>query len=663
VALFLILGWQGFAPSTTPAAPAGEEDRSSPTVAVTPGVIKSEANLVVVNVSVTDKKQHYLQDLNQKEFHVFQDGAEQTITSFSREANLLPGDPERPRYIVLFFDNSRLGTAGQMSGREAALKFVEGTASPNRMMAVMDFGSIVRIDQDFTANGDLLKSVISQIQFSAPARAATRDEADTDFRTLMLNLRSVAKMLGTAPGRKVVVFLSAGVALNSDGQSDFQNTIDALNKANVGLYPMDSAGVTGSADFQAATSLPSFSAGSLSSGSHTGTSSGARAARSSRPGTTSRTVMTRKELLYTLASQTGGFPVVDTNDLLGGMERVSEEMNESYILGYVPPNPAHDGRFHEIRVKVDRAGTEVRARNGYFDSKGPDYLAGKPEGRMLEARMESSEAGEIPVTLRAPYFYIKPGIARVNLALSIPGSAIDFEKQKDNFHSQLIVLGIAYRNDGSVAARFSDTVNLDYAKDEMKDLVNRPYDYQNSFKIAPGEYTFKLVLSAGGGKFGKYVVPLVVDPFSDQQFTLSSPAFGNTIMPCLLGSADIDQGLIEGSAPLVTNGVQFVPSSKNRFKQDTRAFVYIEVFDPLLERRNLQMGILFDIVNGKTHQKVYSSNTVPIDQYVHPGSPKVPAIFQLPVDKLPAGDYLISVRGRDSAGNASSVRSGEFSIE
>jgi hypothetical protein len=247
--------------------------------------------------------------------------------------------------------------------------------------------------------------------------------------------------------------------------------------------------------------------------------------------------------------------------------------------------------------------------------------------------------------------------------LSIPGSAIDFEKQKDNFHSQLSVLGIAYRNDGSVAARFSDTVNLDYAKDEKKDPVDRPYDYQNSFKIAPGEYMFKLVLSAGSDKFGKYVVPRVVDPFSDQQFTLSSPAFGNTIMPCLLGSADIDQGLIEGSAPLVTHGVQFVPSSKSRFKQDTRAFVYIEVYDPLLVRRNLQMGILFDIVNGKTQQKVYSSNTVPIDQYVHPGSPKVPAIFQLPVEKLPAGDYLISVRGRDSAGNASSVRMGEFSIE
>ena len=82
----------------------------------------------------------------------------------------------------------------------------------------------------------------------------------------------------------------------------------------------------------------------------------------------------------------------------------------------------------------------------------------------------------------------------------------------------------------------------------------------------------------------------------------------------------------------------FVPSSKNRFKKDTRAFVYMEVDDPILERSNVQMGILFDIVNGQTHQKVYSSNTVPLDQYVHPGSPKVPVIFSLPVDKLAAGD-------------------------
>ena len=104
-----------------------------------------------------------------------------------------------------------------------------------------------------------------------------------------------------------------------------------------------------------------------------------------------------------------------------------------------------------------------------------------------------------------------------------------------------------------MAARFSDSVNLDYQKEEKEGTRSDTYNYRNSFKIAPGEYTLKLVVNAGSGKFGKYIGTLVVEPFSIQQFTLSGPAFGNTIVPFLLGATDIDQSLTEGTSPLVSN--------------------------------------------------------------------------------------------------------------
>jgi hypothetical protein len=206
-------------------------------------------------------------------------------------------------------------------------------------------------------------------------------------------------------------------------------------------------------------------------------------------------------------------------------------------------------------------------------------------------------------------------------------------------------------------------VDLDYEKDEKKEVTKTPFDYQHSFKIAPGEYTFKLVLSAGGGKFGKYIVPLIVDPFSGKQFTLSGPAFGDRFVPSPLSSADIDQTLIEGSAPMVANGMQVVPSSNNHFKKDMQPVVYVEVYDPILRSSSPQMGILYNIVNRRTKQKVYSSNTLPINQYVHQGSPLVPVIFSLPMDKLPVGDYRMEIWGRDSAENVSPVLTGDFSIE
>jgi hypothetical protein len=44
-----------------------------------------------------------------------------------------------------------------------------------------------------------------------------------------------------------------------------------------------------------------------------------------------------------------------------------KELREQYVLGYYPSNRKDDGAWHEIRVKVDRRGTEARTHSGYID--------------------------------------------------------------------------------------------------------------------------------------------------------------------------------------------------------------------------------------------------------------------------------------------------------
>jgi VWFA-related protein len=653
----IVLGWLGLAAVRTPVAPGKEKNPSPQADSVAKGVIKSEANMVLVNVIVTDKQGNYLRDMKQKEFHVFEDGKEQLITSFSREADsrmgapgrqgggleyvadIKPLAPVRPRYMVIYFDDDSLSPEGQLYERDQAVKFVESTASPNRMVAVIDHAGTLKLTQDFTANQDLLKNAVKMAKFSPLNPETVRSIttiAELDARTRLWGLRDVARMLGRIPGRKTMLFLSAGIPANPLYQSYFDDAIDALNKANVGVYTIGAHGLQGLRMASAATGSATGHGGDGAPGIPRG--------------------------LLQLAQQTGGFAFFNNNDLQGGMEKASAEMDEYYLLGYVPPNPVHDGRYHKIHVKVDRAGADVRYRNGYSDTKSANLLVAKSEGHVLEARAASFDVGEIPVNLTTPYFYVKPGVARINLTLSIPVSSIDFKKHGDDFHSQVNVLGIATRDDGSVAARFSDTASVDYKKDE-KPAKESPFYYENSFKIAPGEYTFKLVLSAGGEKFGKYVVPLVVEPFTDQEFTLSGPAFGDAVVTYLLDSAEMDPALIEGSVPMVANGMQIVPSSSNRFKKDKQPVVYMEVYDPLLASENLSLGFLYDIVNRKTQEKVQTSNTLPINQYVRPGNPRVPVIFNLLIDKLQPGDYAIEIRARDSAGNISPVRTGEFSVQ
>ena len=73
----------------------------------------------------------------------------------------------------------------------------------------------------------------------------------------------------------------------------------------------------------------------------------------------------RIEVMKTLALNTDGLAVTDSNDLDKGMRRISDDLTSYYLLGYYSTNAKLDGRFRSLKVKVKQPGVEVRARRGY----------------------------------------------------------------------------------------------------------------------------------------------------------------------------------------------------------------------------------------------------------------------------------------------------------
>ena len=261
--------------------------------------------------------------------------------------------------------------------------------------------------------------------------------------------------------------------------------------------------------------------------------------------------------------------IVNTNDLLGGLEKIGKEQDEYYLLGYTPEE-APEGSCHALKVKVERGGTQVRARTGYCNVKTQDVLAGNPAEKDLEKLAMASTPGNVTASMQAPFFYTAPNTVRANVVLEIPPGSFKFEKHKGKFHSTVNVLGVATSADGAVAAKFSDTIQLSFDnKKEMEAFQEQPtLHYQKDVEAAPGKYTLKVVFSAGASAFGKLETPLVIEPYDGKQFTVSGLAFSRQIRKLNDTDAGLDAALIEDRTPLRWHGFEFTPSGTEPLQED-----------------------------------------------------------------------------------------------
>jgi hypothetical protein len=376
---------------------------------------------------------------------------------------------------------------------------------------------------------------------------------------------------------------------------------------------------------------------------------------------------TNQNIMFMLAGGTGGFVIHETNDLLSGMEKIGKDQNEYYILGYTPPD-SQEGSCHTLKVKVDRSGTEVRARTGYCNSKPVDLLAGNSTEKSLEVRAAAAQAGNVTAAMQLPFFYTSPNVARVNVALEIATGDLKFEKVKGKYHAAVNILGLAYLPDGSVGARFSDTLNLDFEDKKVAEAFKeKPMHYESQFDVASGKYNLKVVYSSGGESFGKIEMPLVVEPYDTKQFSMSGVAFSKEARPVSDLGTGLDALLLADRVPLIAQGMQLVPSGSSHFKKTDSALFYLEIYEPLLVNADPDkvpvVAFQLRILDSKTGQAKEDTGLMGVEvPTTSAGDPMVPVGGKLPTASLTPGSYVLEVKARDNNGKEFQ-RSANFEIE
>ena len=140
---------------------------------------------------------------------------------------------------------------------------------------------------------------------------------------------------------------SARLALSLlDHQPRFRTILDEANRANTSFYPVDPRGLSSFDD-------------DIVQAAGVGVNPAVPLVEDQAR------LRDRNTSLRTMAEETDGLAVLQTNQLAAGFERMATDLSSDYLLGYYSTQKT-DGKFHRITVRVRRPGVQVRARRGYF---------------------------------------------------------------------------------------------------------------------------------------------------------------------------------------------------------------------------------------------------------------------------------------------------------
>jgi Ca-activated chloride channel homolog len=280
--------------TATPAS-ATTAGRDTPSVKITPGkIIRTDVDLALVNVTVTDPYNRLVTGLEPDNFRVFEDNIEQEVVSFSSE--------DVPISIGVIFDFSGSMANKVDKAREAALEFFK-TANPQDEFFLVSFNERAELTSTFTNSVEDLQS---RMMLTAPkGRTALLD-------AIYLGL---SQMRGAHNAKRALLILSDG----GDNHSRYnENDIKRLVKeADTQLYAI---GIYDPLGYRNRTPEE----------------------------------LNGPSLLAEVTELTGGrvFAVEHLNDLPDIASKIGMELRNQYVLGYRPSNHVHDARWRKIKVKL-----------------------------------------------------------------------------------------------------------------------------------------------------------------------------------------------------------------------------------------------------------------------------------------------------------------------
>ncbi len=518
-------------------------------------VVRISTNLIRLDVTVSDKNGKPIADIRPEEIEIFENGKKQKITglnfvSASRERVIQSERRDTPtvaptpppilraeqvrRAVALVVDDLTLSFESVYQTRRALKKFVDEQMEDGDLVAIIRTGAGVGALQQFTTDKRVLYAAIEKVRWNpvgtggisafAPLDAldAAEEEAEeaagertiegirrefddrreSYFSTGSLGaINFVINGMGELPGRKSVILFSDGFRLtnvdaegftvNSGVVEPIRRLIEAANRASVVIYTMDPRGLVYTG---------------LTAADNTGTRSRERI-DSDLAVRRERLADTQDSLRY-IAKETGGFALVNNNDLPGGVRRVLEDQSY-YLVSYEPDEDTFDPvkrKFNKIEVKVSRPGASVRYRSGFFNvADRPTEPNAPAADRIDRALVSPIGASGISVRLNALFGNDPKSASYVRSLLHIDANDLQFtEAEGGQKKATFEVLAMSFGDNGVPVDQLAKSYTLTVTEPALARLRKDGFVYHFIFPVKKaGPYQYRVaVRDPSNGKIG-----------------------------------------------------------------------------------------------------------------------------------------------------------------
>jgi len=527
----------------------------TPTPADDNDVVKISTTLIQVDVAVTDNKGSVIKNLKAEDFEIYENGKKQEITNFSfigagSESNqnvlkpktnsksAIPLPPTAPirleqvkRTIALVVDDLTMSFESTNYVKRALKKFVDEQMQNGDLVAIIRTGGGIGALQQFTSDKRQLYAAIEKVRWNlsgsgnigafAAIETSPLEEAkasglkigddqlrlEREFNEGVINSREDIFAAGTLgavnyiirgmrelPGRKSVMLLSDGFQLfskDTNGSTEstrvlelLRRLVDIANRSSVVIYTMDARGLQ-IGGFTAADNVSVLSSDTIEQ----------------RLSDRREKLFNTQDGLIYLAKQTGGFSIIDNNDLSGGIRKILDDQSY-YLIGYQPDTDTFDPktrRFNKLQIKVIRKDTNVRYRSGFFgisDEQIKKPVNQTPYQQIMTALSSPFAVNDISLRLNTLYGNAAKQGDFVSSLLHIDAGDLKFTDEANGSKKAVFdLLAISFGASGLPDERISKTYTLVVKSDQYQRFLSEGFVYYFTFPVKkPGGYQYRVAI-------------------------------------------------------------------------------------------------------------------------------------------------------------------------